>query len=90
MGTTRAGSSKEQVKMSAPARRTSAGFRERAHYPLAATLTDIPSDASMFDELASMFDQIACRFRRAEARLARLQSSTSAATTTSPECALAR
>jgi len=46
MGTTRAESSKEQVKMSARARRTSSGFREQAHYPLAATLADIPSDAS--------------------------------------------
>jgi hypothetical protein len=69
MGTTRADSSKEQVKMSAPARRISAGFRERAHYPLAATLTDIPRDAAMFDERAFMFDQIACRFGRAQCLL---------------------
>ena len=66
MGTTRAESSKEQVKMSAPARMTSAGFRERARYRLAAALTDIPRDAAMFDELAFMFDQIACRFGRAQ------------------------
>ena len=71
--------SAEQVKMSLPAQVTSADFRKRA-----------PRDAAMFDELASMFDQIVCGFGRAETRLARLQSSTPAAATASPEGAIAR
>jgi hypothetical protein len=77
MGATRDESSKEQVKMSPPAKITLADFSKRArHYRFAVALTDTPRDAVTFDGLAAMFDQIACRFRRAEMRLARLQSST--------------
>ena len=63
MGATRDESSKEQVKMSSPAKMTSADFRKRArHYRFAAALTDTPRDAVTFDGPAAMFDQIVCHF----------------------------
>ena len=91
MGATRDESSKEQVKMSPPAKIISADFRKRArHYRFAVALKDTPRDAVTFDGLAAMFDQIACCFRRAEMRLAATAILDPAAVTASPEGAIAR